>query len=147
MVVLTYAPRHLRLPGNDDSGAMASLLAFHIMGLYPVAASKQLLIGSPFLSSFTIHNNFFNTATTFTVKNFDSTTLVAAPPAGSRIYVKSITINGKTSPSLCWINFDDVVGGGEIVIEVYGDAAAAASAGCGSAPNSLPDSLETGGFS
>lgn len=126
---------------------MASLLAFHIMGLYPVAASKQLLISSPFLSSFTIHNNFFNTATTFTVKNFDNATLVAAPPAGSRIYVKSITINGKAGPSLCWINFDDVVGGGEIVIEMYGDATAAASTGCGRAPNTLPDSLETGGFS
>jgi putative alpha-1,2-mannosidase len=125
---------------------MASLLAFHLMGLYPVAASKQLLIGSPFLSSYTIRNNFFNTQTTFTVKNFDSATLIGAPPAGSRLYVKSITINGKANPSLCWIDFDDVVGGGEVVIEVYGDATAAANAGCGSALNALPDSLETGGF-
>jgi len=135
------------LPGNDDSGAMAALLAFHIMGLYPVPASKQLLIGSPLLSSFTIHNNFFNTDTKFTVQNFDSSTLTATPPSGSRIFVKSITINGVVSDSLCWIDFDDVLGGGDIVIEVYGDATTAAAAGCGSAPNALPDSLETGGFS
>lgn len=125
---------------------MAALLTFHILGLYPVPASKQLLIGSPLLSSFTLSNNLLNTKTKFTVKNFDNTTLTATPASGSRVYVKSITINGKTSDSLCWIDFRDVVGGGEIVIEVDADADAAASAGCGSGPSALPDSLETGGF-
>ncbi|RDB26624.1 hypothetical protein Hypma_005541 [Hypsizygus marmoreus] len=133
------------LPGNDDSGAMASLLAFHIMGLYPVAASTQLLIGSPFLSSYTIRNNFFTTETKFTVNGFDNTTLTPAPPAGSKIFVKSVTVNGKPG-SLCWIDFYDVVGGGEVVIEVDGDASAAALRGCGEGANALPDSLETGGF-
>lgn len=70
-----------------------------------------------------------------------------SPPPGSRVFVKSITINGKESESLCWISFDDVVGGGTIVIEVDGDAAAAAARGCGPGKNALPDSLETGGFS
>ncbi|KAF8066727.1 glycosyl hydrolase family 92-domain-containing protein [Lyophyllum atratum] len=133
------------LPGNDDSGAMASLLAFHIIGLYPVPASTQLLIGSPFLSSFTINNNAFGTQTKFTVKGFDATTLVAAPPKGSRLFVKSVKVNGKAG-SLCWIDFKDVVGGGEVVIEVDGDAAAAAERGCGATVGALPDSLETGGF-
>lgn len=135
-----------RLPGNDDSGAMAALLAFHLLGLYPVAASKQMLVGSPLLSSYTIRNNLLATETKFTVKNFDNATLSATPPAGSRVYVKSITINGKASGSLCWIDFDDVVGGGEVVIEVDGDTIAAASAGCGSGTGTLPDSLESGGF-
>jgi len=99
---------------------------------------------SPPILSTTI---FFNTNTTFTVKNFDKATLTGAPPAGSRLFVKSVTINGKASNSLCWIDFDDVIGGGQIVVEVYGDAAAAANAGCGNAPGALPDSLETGGFS
>ena len=57
--------------------------------------------------------------------------------------MKSITINGKSAPSLCAIDFDQVVGGGEIVIEVDGDAEAAKQRGCGGA---LPDSLESGGF-
>lgn len=125
---------------------MAALLTFHILGLYPVPASKQLLIGSPLLSSYTLVNDLFNTRTKFSVRNFDNTTLNAAPAAGSRVYVKNITINGRPSESLCWISFDDVVGGGEVVIEVDSDAAAAASAGCGVGSDALPDSLETGGF-
>ncbi|KAF8880515.1 glycosyl hydrolase family 92-domain-containing protein [Infundibulicybe gibba] len=132
------------IPGNDDSGAMASLLTFHLLGLYPVQASKQLLIGAPFVSAFTLKNNVHNTVTTFTVSGFDSTTLVAAPPAGSRIYVKSVTINGKLSNSVCWISFDDVVAGGNIVIEMSADPGVAT--GCGTAPGALPDSLQTGGF-
>jgi len=134
------------IPGNDDSGAMASLLTFHILGLYPVAASKQLLIGSPLVSAYTLRNDFLGTSTSFTVNGFDKAGLGATPPAGARVFVKSITINGKLSPTLCWIDFDDVVGGGHIEIEVYGDAAAAAAAGCGEGPNALPDSLGTGGF-
>ncbi|KAJ7750399.1 glycosyl hydrolase family 92-domain-containing protein [Mycena maculata] len=135
------------IPGNDDSGAMASLLVFDILGLYPVPASKQLLVGSPLLSAFTLRNDFLGTSTSFTVTGFDKTGLSATPPAGAAVYVKSIKINGAAAASLCWINWDDVVGGGTVEIEVYGDATAAAAAGCGDGPNALPDSLETGGFS
>jgi hypothetical protein len=125
---------------------MAALLTFHLMGLYPVPSSRQLLIGSPLLSSFTIHNNLLKTSTKFTVVGFDSATLAQKPPSGSRVFVKSIKINGNQTPSLCWISFDDVVGGGEITIEVDGDAATAATRGCGQGEKVLPDSLESGGF-
>ncbi|CAK5262259.1 unnamed protein product [Mycena citricolor] len=134
------------IPGNDDSGAMAALLVFHLLGLYPVPASKQLLIGSPLLSAYTLRNDFFGTSTSFKVTGFDPASLTASPPADAAVYVKSITINGKASPTLCWINFDDVIGGGTIEITVSSDASAAAAAGCGKGPNALPDSLETGGF-
>ncbi|KAJ6611177.1 glycosyl hydrolase family 92-domain-containing protein [Mycena sp. CBHHK59/15] len=135
------------IPGNDDSGAMAALLTFHLLGLYPVAASRQLLIGSPLLSAYTLRNDLLGTSTAFRVTGFDKAGLAAAPPVGARVYVKSITIDGKPSASLCWIAFEDVVGGGTVEIEVDGDAAAAAAAGCGPGPDALPDSLETGGFS
>ncbi|KAG5341467.1 hypothetical protein C0989_010224 [Termitomyces sp. Mn162] len=134
------------IPGNDDSGAMASLLVFHLLGLYPVPASTQLLIGSPFLSSFTLHNNLLGTSTKFSVNGFDPASLTSSPPSGSRLFVKSVMVNGKLG-SLCWINFFDVIGGGEVVIEVDGDATSAAQRGCGAAVSQpLPDSLETGGF-
>ncbi|KAJ3745146.1 glycosyl hydrolase family 92-domain-containing protein [Lentinula detonsa] len=132
------------IPGNDDSAAMASLLTFHLLGLYPVQSTSQFLINSPFLSSYTLTNAFFNTSTTFTVSGFDNATLVASPPAGSRVFVKSVKVNGVDTGSVCVIGFEDVTGGGEVVIEVDGDADAAAMRGCG--PNGLPDSLETGGF-
>ncbi|KAI5119228.1 hypothetical protein M0805_002154 [Coniferiporia weirii] len=134
------------IPGNDDSGAMAALLTFHILGLYPVPSSKQLLLNSPLLSAFTIHNDFLNTSTKFTVSGFDSTSLSATPPSNSSLYVTNVTINGKAHDSLCWISFDDVVGGGEIVISVDNDAGAAQTRGCGSSGQALPDSLATGGF-
>ncbi|KAJ8487577.1 hypothetical protein ONZ45_g14281 [Pleurotus djamor] len=113
------------IPGNDDSGAMAALLTFHIMGFIPRSRVKAVIdwITIGLVSS-----------------------LAMTPPSGSRVFVKSITINGNPSPSLCWIDFDDVVGGGNIVIEVDSDASAAAAVGCGSGEGALPDSLETGGF-
>jgi len=132
-----------RLPGNDDSGAMGALLIFHLLGLYPVPSSKQLLLGSPFFSSYTIRNPLFGTSTTVKVNGFDKATLVASPPAGSRLYVQSVTINGVSHDSLCWISWDDIVGGGEIVLEV---GPTVPSTGCGTSSNALPSSLETGGF-
>lgn len=41
------------LPGNDDGGAMSSWLAFHILGLYPLAGTDQYLIHSPFIKGWT----------------------------------------------------------------------------------------------
>ena len=135
-----------QIPGNDDSGAMAALLTFHILGLYPVPASKQLLLNSPLVSGFTLHNDFFGTSTRFDVSGFDSSSVAASPHTGSRLYVTNITINGSPHESLCWLSFDDVVGGGHIIITVDGDAEAAEARGCGPGANALPDSLATGGF-
>ena len=41
------------LPGNDDSGAMSSWLAFHMMGLYPNAGHSYYLLNVPLLPSYT----------------------------------------------------------------------------------------------
>lgn len=125
---------------------MAALLVFHILGMYPVPASKQLLIGSPLVSGYSLFNDFFGTTTTFTVDGFDQAGLAAAPANGSAVFVNAITIDGQPSESLCWIDWDDVTGGKNIVISVDADQDAAAARGCGSGPSALPDSLATGGF-
>ena len=39
------------LPGNDDSGAMSSWLAFHMMGLYPNAGQDYYLLNLPVLGN------------------------------------------------------------------------------------------------
>lgn len=123
---------------------MASLLVFHLLGLYPVPSSRQLLISVPFVSSYSISNAFFGTTTTVTVQDFDKGTLVQTPPVGSNIYVQSVTIRGVARSNICWIDWKDIVGGGEIVI-VVGPVVKAD--GCGSAADARPASLETGGFS
>lgn len=124
---------------------MAALLVFHILGLYPVPASTQLLLNSPLLSAFTIHNDALGTTTSFTVAGFDKTALAASVPPGARVYVRGVSVNGVPRASVCWLAFDDVVGGGEVVITVDADAAAAAARGCGG-EGTVPDSLATGGF-
>ena len=42
------------LPGNDDSGAMSSWLAFHMMGLYPNAGTDYYLLNVPILKEYTL---------------------------------------------------------------------------------------------
>ncbi|KAH0589526.1 hypothetical protein H2248_005263 [Termitomyces sp. 'cryptogamus'] len=57
------------LPGNDDQAAMASLLAFHLLGLYPVPSTTEFIVLSPFIPKYTIHNSFLNVSTTVTTLN------------------------------------------------------------------------------
>ena len=42
------------LPGNDDSGAMSSWLAFHMLGLYPNAGQSYYLLHAPLLPEWTL---------------------------------------------------------------------------------------------
>jgi len=42
------------LPGNDDSGAMSSWLAFHMMGFYPNAGHDYYLLSMPLLNEYTL---------------------------------------------------------------------------------------------
>ena len=42
------------LPGNDDSGAMSSWLAFHMMGLYPNVGQDYYLLNIPLLNGYTL---------------------------------------------------------------------------------------------
>ena len=92
-----------------------------------------------------LRNDLFGTTTTFTVSGFDKAGLAATVPAGARVYVTGVFVDGVQRDSICWLTFEDVVGGGEIVITVDGDADAAAARGCGG-EGTLPDSLTTGGF-
>ena len=42
------------LPGNDDSGAMSSWFAFHMMGLYPNAGQSYYLLYAPLIPEWTL---------------------------------------------------------------------------------------------
>ncbi|KAL1694850.1 glycoside hydrolase family 92 protein [Schizophyllum commune] len=131
------------LPGNDDQAAMASLLTFHILGLYPVPSTTQLLILSPFVPTYIIHNPYLGISTTVTVAGYDQASVAQTIPDGVSAYVESVAINGKTLPSRCHFDFYDAFRlGGNITITLTADKAAADS--CGDA---VPESLSTGGFS
>ncbi|KAG8756605.1 hypothetical protein FRC11_005187 [Ceratobasidium sp. 423] len=58
------------IPGNDDSGAMASYAAFYLLGLYPLPATRQVLLSSPWFPTINITNAFTNSTTTINAINF-----------------------------------------------------------------------------
>ncbi|KAF8160642.1 glycoside hydrolase family 92 protein [Crassisporium funariophilum] len=129
------------LPGNDDQAAMASLLSFHLLGLYPVPSTTQLLVLSPFTPKYTIHNSFLGVSTTVTTVNYDKKSVQKTIPAGTAAYVKSVTINGIASPR-CHLDFYDAFRvGGEIVITLTADKEEADDC-----LGNLPESISTGGF-
>ncbi|KAI0296922.1 glycoside hydrolase family 92 protein [Multifurca ochricompacta] len=118
------------LPGNDDSGAMGSFAFFLLAGLYPVPATEQFLLSSPFFPSISFFNPLYNTKTTIRAKTFTA----------NAIFIKTVTIDGAPWRSNCYIEWDVFVRGGTIELELTEEDP---NVGCG---GSLPPSLSTGGF-
>lgn len=135
---------------------MATLLSFHLLGLYPgavipsppikstheslVPSTTHYLIVSPFIPKYTIYNSYLKTNTTVTVTNYTAASVAYPIPDGVPAYVKSVTINGLPAKSRCYIDFYDTFRvGGMIEIVVTGDK----TYDCG---GSVPESLSTGGF-
>ena len=108
-----------------------------------VPSTTQLLILSPFIPKYTIHNSFLNTSTTVTTVNFDPQSVQKTIPAGTAAYVKNVTINGVPSVSRCHLDFYDAFRlGGEVVITLTANKTEANDCLGG-----LPESISTGGFS
>lgn len=94
------------LPGNDDSGAMSSWLAFHMIGLYPNAGQDYYLIHSPFIRE-TIIN--VGDGKTFTIK--------AEGFSAKNKYIVSATLDGVDYP-YSYIRHKDIVKGGRLVLKM-----------------------------
>ena len=94
------------LPGNDDSGAMSSWLAFHMMGLYPNAGQDYYLINTPLLKE-----------TTFHLKNGKTFRIKAPKLSDKNRYIQSILLNGKEYPYSA-LRHKDIVAGGEMILKM-----------------------------
>ncbi|KAL5528186.1 hypothetical protein ACEPAF_7322 [Sanghuangporus sanghuang] len=130
------------LPGNDDQAAMATLLIFHLLGLYPVPSTSQLLILSPFTPKYTIYNSFMNSSTTVTMHNFDAQSIQREIPSGVAAYVRNVTTNGVPTASRCHLDFYDTFRlGGEIEIMLTSE-----KDDVDDCAGSVPDALSAGGF-
>lgn len=101
-----YNSSHHGIPGNDDSGAMSSWLAFHMMGLYPNAGQSYYLINTPYFRQTVIHQ-----------ENGKDFTIEAKNLSEKNQYIKSATLNGKPF-SKAWIEHQDIVDGGVLVLEM-----------------------------
>ncbi|KAJ5663902.1 hypothetical protein N7507_004633 [Penicillium longicatenatum] len=98
----SYIPRTFNasengLPGNDDSGAMGSFLAWSMMGLFPNPGQNVYLITPPFFEAVEITNPETNKTATIRNINFD--------PTYQNIYIQSATLNGETY-SRNWIGHE-----------------------------------------
>ncbi|WP_342645300.1 GH92 family glycosyl hydrolase [Mucilaginibacter sp. CSA2-8R] len=94
------------LPGNDDSGAMSSWLAFQMMGFYPNAGQSYYLLNSPMLKQVILHQ-----------ENGKDFTIIAKNLSAGNMYIKSASLNGKDH-NQSWIQHADIVNGGQLVFEM-----------------------------
>lgn len=74
------------IPGNDDSGAMGSFVAFTMMGIFPNPGQNVYLIIPPFFPSVSIRSG--QTGHTATIRNVNFDT------AYENIYIQNATLDG-----------------------------------------------------
>ncbi|KAK1755840.1 glycoside hydrolase [Echria macrotheca] len=102
-----FSPTPDGLPGNDDSGAMGSFVAFSMMGLFPNPGQDVYLIIPPFFEQVNItHPTTGKTAVIRNV-NFD--------PSFRDVYIQSATLNG-AKYTRNWVDHSFFTEGKELVL-------------------------------
>jgi putative alpha-1,2-mannosidase len=81
-----FQPTEDGLPGNDDSGAMGSFVAFSMLGLFPNPGQNVYLITPPFFESISITSPLTGKTATIKNVNFD--------PSYKNIFIQSATLDG-----------------------------------------------------
>ncbi|HTY11694.1 MAG TPA: GH92 family glycosyl hydrolase [Bacteroidota bacterium] len=94
------------IPGNDDSGAMSSWLAFHMMGLYPNAGQPYYLITAPFFPRVALHEEEGGTFT-----------IIARNLSEKNLFIQSATLNGRPF-NQAWIGHREILEGGTLTLEM-----------------------------
>ena len=124
-----FAPTDAGLPGNDDSGAMGSFVAFSMMGLFPNPGQNVYLITPPYFESASITHPLTNKTATIRNVNFDATY--------KDIYIQSATLDGKPYTKN-WIDHSFFTEGKELVLTL-----GSSESSWGTAVADLPPSLGT----
>lgn len=104
-----FSPVPGGLPGNDDSGAMGSFLAWTMMGLFPNPGQNVYLITPPFFESVSIKSPLTNKTAMISITNFD--------PDYKAIYIQSATLDGKPYTKN-WIDHSFFLDGKQLVLTV-----------------------------
>ena len=103
IVTSNYTDQPDGLPGNDDSGAMSSWLAFHMMGLYPNAGQSYYLLHAPLIPEWTLQ--LCNGKTLRGILK------------GKGSHFEKVTLNGKALND-ARLEHADLMAGGELVFYV-----------------------------
>ena len=102
-----FEPTPPGLPGNDDSGAMGSFLAFGMMGLFPNPGQDVYLIIPPYFRAVNITHP--QTGKTARVRS------VGFDPAYEAVYVQSATLDGAPY-TRSWLDHSFFTDGKELVL-------------------------------
>ncbi|KAK4169965.1 glycoside hydrolase [Cladorrhinum sp. PSN259] len=122
-----FEPTPDGLPGNDDSGAMGSFLAFSMLGLFPNPGQNVYLIVPPFFESVNITSPFTNKTARVLTRNFD---------AGYKsIYIQSATLDGEVY-TRSWLDHSFFTEGKELILTLGSE-----ESGWGTQVKDLPPSL------
>ena len=97
------------LPGNDDSGAMSAWLAFHQMGLYPVAGTDRYVVHAPVFKQSEIR-----------LPNGKRFVIKAKGLSPSHLVIREAQLNGRRLDSL-FLTHADIVGGGTLTLKMGTD--------------------------
>ncbi|MGV8827896.1 MAG: GH92 family glycosyl hydrolase [Breznakibacter sp.] len=94
------------IPGNDDSGAMSSWLAFHMIGLYPNAGQSYYLINTPYFERTVVHQ-----------ENGKDFVIHAENLSDQNKYIQSVLLNGVDYVK-SWIEHAEIVKGGTLILKM-----------------------------
>ena len=100
IITENYTDKPDGLPGNDDSGAMSSWLAFHMMGLYPNAGQSYYLLHAPLIPEWTLLLSNGKT--------------IRGIIKGKGTHFEKVMLNGRLL-SDARLEHSDLMGGGELV--------------------------------
>ncbi|OAQ58508.1 alpha-1,2-mannosidase subfamily [Pochonia chlamydosporia 170] len=124
-----FSPKPDGLPGNDDSGAMGSFLAFSMLGLFPNPGQNVYLIIPPYFESAKIKHPLTKKTATIRNINFD--------PTYKNIYIQNATLDGKPYTKN-WIDHSFFTEGKELVLTL-----GSTESSWGTAVKDLPPSVSS----
>ena len=101
-----YSDKRDGLPGNDDSGAMSSWLAFHMMGIFPVSGQDLYVVTAPHFRK-----------TTINLENGKEFVIEAKGLDADNRFVISATLNGRPLDQ-AWFHHTDIKDGGHLVLQM-----------------------------
>lgn len=125
----SFRPTPDGLPGNDDSGAMGSFLAFAMMGLFPNPGQNVYLITPPFFEQVNITHPVTGRVARIRNINFD--------PTYKAVYIQRATLDGEAYTKN-WIDHSFFTEGKELVLTLGRNESS-----WGTKPEDLPPSLGT----
>ncbi|KAI1332619.1 glycoside hydrolase family 92 protein [Xylariaceae sp. FL0255] len=116
------------IPGNDDSGAMGSFVAFSLLGVFPNPGQDVYFITPPFFPSWSITNG--QTGKTATIKN------VNFDPSYTNIYIQSAKLNGQDYTKN-YLTHDFFLSGGTLELTLGANESTTWGTGADDVPPSL----------